>query len=70
MSFLFSPYSINRMEVKNRFVHSAKQECMSGDNGEVTDGHGADGLKESGHIILKSCRKDTLSSGGFCLGQS
>ena len=37
MSLLFSPYSINKMEVKNRFVHSATQECMSGDNGEVTD---------------------------------
>ncbi len=37
MSLLFSPYSINKMEVKNRFVHSATQECMSDDNGEVTD---------------------------------
>ncbi len=37
MSILFSPYVINKMEVKNRFVHSATQECMAGDNGEVTD---------------------------------
>lgn len=37
MSLLFTPYSINKMEVKNRFVHSATQECMAGDNGEVTD---------------------------------
>jgi 2,4-dienoyl-CoA reductase-like NADH-dependent reductase (Old Yellow Enzyme family) len=37
MSLLFSPYSINKMEVKNRFVHSATQECMSGDTGEVTE---------------------------------
>jgi 2,4-dienoyl-CoA reductase-like NADH-dependent reductase (Old Yellow Enzyme family) len=37
MSLLFSPHSINEMEVKNRFVHSATQECMSGDNGEVTE---------------------------------
>lgn len=37
MSVLFSPYRINKMEVKNRFVHSATQECMAGDNGEVTD---------------------------------
>ncbi len=36
-SLLFSPYFINKMEVKNRFVHSATQECMSGHNGEVTD---------------------------------
>lgn len=37
MSILFTPYRINKMEVKNRFVHSATQECMSGDHGEVTD---------------------------------
>jgi 2,4-dienoyl-CoA reductase-like NADH-dependent reductase (Old Yellow Enzyme family) len=37
MSLLFSPYSVNKMEVKNRFVHSATQECMAGDNGEITD---------------------------------
>jgi 2,4-dienoyl-CoA reductase-like NADH-dependent reductase (Old Yellow Enzyme family) len=37
MSLLFTPYNINKMEVKNRFVHSATQECMAGDNGEVTD---------------------------------
>ncbi len=37
MSILFSPYRINNMEVKNRFVHSATQECMSGASGEVTE---------------------------------
>lgn len=37
MSILFSPYSINKMDLKNRFVHSATQELVSGDNGEVTD---------------------------------
>lgn len=37
MSMLFTPYSISKMDVKNRFVHSATQECMAGDNGEVTD---------------------------------
>ena len=37
MSQIFLPRSINKIELKNRFVHSATQECMSGDNGEVTD---------------------------------
>lgn len=37
MSLLFSPYSLNKMDVKSCFVHSATQECMSGENGEGTD---------------------------------
>jgi 2,4-dienoyl-CoA reductase-like NADH-dependent reductase (Old Yellow Enzyme family) len=38
MSRLFSPARIADLEVKNRFVHSATQEIMAGDGGQVTEG--------------------------------
>lgn len=37
MSILFTPQKIGKMEIKNRFVHSATYECMANDTGEVTD---------------------------------
>ena len=37
MSILFTPKKIGKMEIKNRFVHSATYECMASDSGEVTD---------------------------------
>ncbi len=37
MSVLFTPKKIGKMEIKNRFVHSATYECMASDSGEVTD---------------------------------
>ena len=37
MSVLFTPKKIGKMEIKNRFVHSATYECMADHNGEVTD---------------------------------
>ena len=37
MSVLFTPKRIGKMEIKNRFVHSATYECMANDSGEVTD---------------------------------
>ena len=37
MSVLFTPQKIGKMELKNRFVHSATYECMANDSGEVTD---------------------------------
>jgi 2,4-dienoyl-CoA reductase-like NADH-dependent reductase (Old Yellow Enzyme family) len=38
MSVLFTPQKIGKIEIKNRFVHSATYECMANDTGEVTDG--------------------------------
>ena len=37
MSVLFTPQKIGKMEIKNRFVHSATYECMANDVGKVTD---------------------------------
>ncbi|HEA66069.1 MAG TPA: NADH:flavin oxidoreductase [Desulfobacterales bacterium] len=37
MSTLFTPIKIGKMEVKNRFVHSATYEAMALETGEVTD---------------------------------
>ena len=37
MSALFTPKTIGKTEIKNRFVHSATYECMADSNGEVTD---------------------------------
>jgi len=37
MSVLFTPKKIGKMEIQNRFVHSATYECMADINGEVTD---------------------------------
>ena len=37
MSILFTSKQLGRMEIKNRFVHSATYECLAGENGEVTD---------------------------------
>ena len=37
MSSLFTSQKVGKMEVKNRFVHSATYECMANDLGGVTD---------------------------------
>jgi 2,4-dienoyl-CoA reductase-like NADH-dependent reductase (Old Yellow Enzyme family) len=37
MSVLFTPRTIGKVEIPNRFVHSATHECMAGHDGEVTD---------------------------------
>ena len=37
MSILFTPKKMGKMEIKNRFVHSATYECMADPNGGVTD---------------------------------
>lgn len=37
MSLLFSPARIGNLDVKNRFVHSATQEIMAQDDGQVSD---------------------------------
>ena len=37
MSVLFTPKTIGKMEIQNRFVHSATYECMADPNGNVTD---------------------------------
>ena len=37
MSILFTPQKLGKIEIKNRFVHSATYECMANDIGEVTD---------------------------------
>jgi len=39
MSRMFQPVSIGRMEVKNRFVHSATHEAMADPGGNITDDH-------------------------------
>lgn len=38
MSLVFTPHKIGKLEIKNRFVHSATYECMAEENGKVTDG--------------------------------
>ena len=74
MSILFTPYCINKMEVKNRFVHSATQECMSGDNGEVTDrlieryadlGKGETGLIIPGDVYVEPLGRSRLHQTGI-----
>ena len=37
MSLVFTPHKIGKLEVKNRFVHSATFECMASETGEVTE---------------------------------
>ena len=37
MSILFTPMNIGKMEVKNRFVHSATYQGMAPETGEITD---------------------------------
>jgi 2,4-dienoyl-CoA reductase-like NADH-dependent reductase (Old Yellow Enzyme family) len=37
MSLVFTPHKIGKLEIKNRFVHSATFECMAAETGEVTD---------------------------------
>ena len=37
MSILFTPQSIGKLEVKNRFIHSATDEAMANSEGEVTE---------------------------------
>ena len=37
MSLVFTPHKIGKLEVKNRFVHSATYECMAEETGKVTD---------------------------------
>jgi len=37
MSLIFTPHKIGKLEVKNRFVHSATFECMAAETGQVTD---------------------------------
>ena len=37
MSNVFTPHKIGKLEIKNRFVHSATYECMAEKTGEVTD---------------------------------
>ena len=37
MSVVFEPHKIGKLEVKNRFVHSATYECMAEETGKVTD---------------------------------
>ena len=37
MSVLFEPYPIGKMEIRNRFVHSATYEAMAEDDGKVTE---------------------------------
>ncbi len=37
MSLVFTPSKIGKLEVKNRFVHSATYECMAQETGKVTD---------------------------------
>jgi len=37
MSKLFMPIKIGKMDIKNRFVHSATYECMASGEGKVTD---------------------------------
>ena len=61
MSILFTPRKIGKIEVKNRFVHSATYECMADDGGAVTDelinryiriAKGGTGLIIPGHFFV------------------
>jgi len=46
MSILFTPKKVGKVEIRNRFVHSATYESMARENGEVTD----DLIKRYGHL--------------------
>ena len=37
MSIAFTPHNIGKLEIQNRFVHSATYECMAEETGEVTN---------------------------------
>lgn len=61
MSILFTPIKMGGVEIKNRFIQSATYECLSGTNGEVTDGlinryrnlaKGEVGLTIPGHMYV------------------
>ncbi|MBW2540218.1 MAG: NADH:flavin oxidoreductase, partial [Deltaproteobacteria bacterium] len=39
MSMMFQPVNIGKMEIKNRFVHSATHEAMADPDGRITDDH-------------------------------
>ena len=61
MSIVFAPHKIGKLEVKNRFVHSATYECMAEETGKVTDklikrysklAQGEIGLITPGHLFV------------------
>jgi 2,4-dienoyl-CoA reductase-like NADH-dependent reductase (Old Yellow Enzyme family) len=61
MSVVFEPHKIGKLEVKNRFVHSATYECMAEETGKVTDklikrysklAQGEIGLITPGHLFI------------------
>ena len=61
MSVVFAPHKIGKLEVKNRFVHSATYECMAEETGKVTDklikrysklAQGEIGLITPGHLFV------------------
>ena len=61
MSIVFSPHKIGKLEIKNRFVHSATYECMAEESGKVTDelikrytklAKGDIGLITPGHLFV------------------
>ena len=61
MSIVFAPHKIGKLEIKNRFVHSATYECMAEVTGKVTDklikryrklAQGEIGLITPGHLFV------------------
>jgi len=61
MSLVFTPYKIGKLEIKNRFVHSATYESMAKETGQVTDdlikryqklAQGDIGLITPGHLFI------------------
>jgi len=61
MSVVFEPHKIGKLEVKNRFVHSATYECMAEETGKVTDklikrysklDQGEIGMVTPGHLFV------------------
>ena len=67
MSLVFTPHKIGKLEVKNRFVHSATYECMAEETGKVTDklikrysklAQGEIGLITPGHLFVHTRGRD------------
>jgi len=74
MSVVFEPHKIGKLEVKNRFVHSATYECMAEETGKVTDklikrysklAQGEIGLITPGHLFVHSRGRTTKHQTGI-----
>jgi len=74
MSSMFEPVMIGKIEIKNRFVHSATHEAMSADDGSITDdiinryiklAKGDIGLIIPGHLYIHPLGKANNNQSGI-----